>query len=107
MAEGNKGGRIFAYALLAIAIVISYQAWKNGQLSPVTADLAKQHACDMDSSCIVLDSQPRLGKANAIQHQYEFKTTHGIMTLTCQRELIFFGPWSCTPEKGRMVAEPL
>jgi hypothetical protein len=107
MAAGNSGGRIFAYVLLAAAIVVSFQGWQNAQLTPATAALAKDHACDLDSSCIVLDDSPRVGRADVIRHRYEFKTTHGMMTVTCKRQLLFFGAWACTPAEGRMVTDPL
>ena len=107
MADGSSGGRIFAYVLLAVAIVISFQGWKNAQLTPETAKLARDHACDLDSSCIVLDEQPRLGRADVIRHRYEFKTTHGMMTVTCKREQLFFGAWSCTVEAGQTIEKPL
>jgi hypothetical protein len=104
MAEGNPAGRILAIALLAISGLISYQAWNNAKLTPASMDLAKKHACDLDSSCIVLDDKPRVGKADVIQHRYEFKTTQGMMTVTCKRELYFFGDWSCSPEKGQLIS---
>lgn len=100
-------GRIAAYVLLAVSIVISFQGWKNAQLTPETAKLARGHACDLDSSCIVLDEQPRIGRADVIRHRYEYNTTHGMMTVTCKRQWLFFGEWSCTVEKGRTVEKPL
>ena len=107
MAEGNSGARIFAYALLAVSIVLSYQGWQNARLNPTTQALAKDHACDLDSSCIVLDDQARVGRADVIRHRYEFKTSFGMMTVTCKRALLFFGEWACTPAKGRMIEDPL
>ena len=107
MATTNPAGRMFAIVLLVVSAGLSYQAWKNAQLTVESMDMAKAHACDLDSSCIVLDDSPKLGKANAIQHQYEFSTTHGIMTVTCRRQLIFFGEWRCTPEPGRMISDPI
>ena len=107
MADGSFGGRVIAIGLLVISGVCSYQAWQNSQLTVETMDLAKDHACDLDSSCIVTDERPRVGKADVARHRYEFNTTHGMMTVTCQRQLILFGPWACTPEEGRMVSDPL
>lgn len=107
MADGNVGGRVLAVGLLAISGLLSYQAWGNAKLTTETMDLAKDHACDMDSSCIVLDAQPRVGKADVVRHRYEYKTTHGMMTVTCKRELLLFGPWACTPEEGRMITDPI
>jgi hypothetical protein len=103
MADGNMTSRILAVGLLAISGFISYQAWSNAKLTTESMALAKKHACDLDSSCIVLDAKPRVGKADVIHHKYEFNTTHGMMTVTCQRELYFWGDWSCTPEEGRMI----
>ena len=105
MASGSAG-RIFAFALLGVALVVSVQGWRNAQLSSETAQLAKAHACDLDSSCIVLDEAPRVGKADVIRHIYEFETTQGMMLVTCKRELLFFGPWTCTVAEGRMVENP-
>jgi hypothetical protein len=104
MADGNPMGRVVAVALLAISGFISYQAWNNAKLTTASMDLAKEHACDLDSSCIVLDDKPRVGKADVIQHRYEFKTTQGMMTVTCKRELYFFGDWSCSTEKGQLIS---
>lgn len=107
MADGNPSGRLFGIVLLIATAGLSYQAWKNAQLTVETMDLAKDHACDLDSSCIVTDAQPRVGKADVIRHRYEFNTTHGMMTVTCKRELFLFGDWRCTPEPGRMVSDPI
>jgi CTP:molybdopterin cytidylyltransferase MocA len=104
---GSSGARIFAYVLLAVAIVISFQGWRNAQVTSASTAMAKDHACDLDSSCIVLDDQPRVGRADVIRHRYEFKTTHGMMTVTCKRQLLFFGPWSCTVAEGRLVSDPI
>jgi hypothetical protein len=97
--------RVVAVGLLAISGVLSYQAWTNSKLTVETMNLARDHACDLDSSCIVLDDQARVGKANVLHHRYEYKTTHGMMTVTCQRGLIFFGAWKCTVQEGRMISE--
>lgn len=107
MADGSSGGRIIAFALLAATCVISYQGWRNAKLSPETAALAKEHACDLDSSCIVTDDLARVGRADVIRHRYEYNTTHGVMTVTCKRELLFFGAWSCVTAEGRMISDPL
>ncbi|WP_146658173.1 hypothetical protein [Enhygromyxa salina] len=106
MSDGNPAGRVLAFALLAGSAVLSYQAWTNAKLTTETMDLGKQHACDLDSSCIVKDAKPRVGAADVFRHRYEFDTTHGVMTVTCKRELVFFGEWACTPEKGRMISDP-
>lgn len=107
MANPMLGGRLFGFLLLGATGYLSYVAYGNAQLSSESMALAKEHACDMDSSCIVLDKSARVGKADVIRHRYEYKTTHGMMTVTCQRKLILFGEWECTPEEGRMVSEPL
>ena len=99
-------GRIFAVALLGLVSVLSIQGWRNAKLTPETAALAKDHACDLDSSCIVVDDVARMGKADVIRHVYEFKTTKGLMLVTCKRELYFFGAWSCSAEPGQLVEKP-
>ena len=107
MADGNPAGRMFGIVLLAGSALLSFQAWNNAKLTPESMAMAKDHACDLDSSCIVTDGQPRVGKADVFRHRYEYNTTHGMMTVTCKRELVFFGEWSCTPERGRMVSDPI
>ena len=107
MADGSSAGRIFAYVLLGAAIVVSYQGWKNSQVTAATTALAKEHACDLESTCMVTDEQPRVGRADVIRHRYEFNTTQGMMTVTCKRQLIFFGEWACTVAEGRLVTDPI
>ena len=107
MANSMLGGRLFGFVLLGVTGYLSYVAYGNAQLTSESMAMAKDHACDMDSSCIVLDGQARVGKADVIRHRYEYKTTHGMMTVTCQRKLFLFGEWQCTPEEGRMISEPL
>ena len=107
MATTNPSGRMFAIVLLVVTAGLSYQAYENARLTVESMDLAKAHACDLDSSCIVTDAQPRVGKADVIRHRYEFNTTQGMMTVTCKRELVLFGAWQCTPERGRMVSDPI
>lgn len=97
---------MLAFVLLAGSAVLSYQAWSNAKLTTETMALAKDHACDLDSSCIVKDEQARVGQADVFRHRYEYNTTHGVMTVTCKRELVFYGEWACTPELGRMISDP-
>lgn len=98
---------MFAFVLLGVFLLLSYQAWQNAQTTPELQKLAKDHACDLDSTCMVLDDRPRLGKTDVVRHRYEFNTTQGVMTVTCKRALMFFGEWSCTPTPGRIDPEPL
>lgn len=107
MADGSTGGRIFAFLLFGACAVLSYQAWRNGELTAETEALAKQHACDADPTCMVSDDRPRIGKADVIRHRYEFRTTMGIKTVTCKRELYFFGDWKCTSADGPLNPDPL
>lgn len=106
MSSSGSGGRIFAYALLGLSLLLSYQAWQNSKTTPAIQALAKDHACDLDATCMVTEDRPRLGKTDVIRHRYEFQTTQGIMTVTCKRELVFFGEWQCVPQSGRIDAEP-
>jgi len=96
-----------AVTIFGVCAAVSFQAWNNGKLGPETADLSKAHACDLDSSCIVLDDNARVGKTSALDRRYEYKTTHGMMVVTCAREWVFFGAWACTPSPGRLVGDPL
>jgi hypothetical protein len=106
MAEGS-GGRVFAYVLLGLSALLSYQAWQTSKTTPEIQQLAKDHACDLDSTCMVKTDRPRLGKTDVLRHRYEFETTQGIFTVTCKRELVLFGDWQCTPTAGRIDPEPL
>lgn len=100
-----SASRFVAAGLLVLSGVISYLAWQNAQLTPYTMNLSREHACDLDSSCIVLDDQARVGKADVLRHRYEYKTTHGMVTVTCQRAAIFVGEWACKTQEGRLVSE--
>ena len=72
----QPGGRVVAIGILVVSGYLSYVAWGNSKLSSETMALAKEHACDLDSSCIVLDARARVGKADVVRHRYEYNNDY-------------------------------
>lgn len=107
MAESNIAGRVLAFSLFAATAVLSYQAWSNTRPTPETHDLAKAHACDLDGACIVTDDSAHAIVTDVFKRRYGFNTNQGKVTVTCKRELIFFGSWTCTPAFSAELTTPL
>ena len=43
-----------SYIILAAALFVSYQGFQNSRPGAETEELSRSHACDLDSSCIVM-----------------------------------------------------
>ncbi|WP_157596179.1 hypothetical protein [Plesiocystis pacifica] len=107
MAAPLDTSRIMGIVLLSLTVVLCYQGWKNTNAVSTTKHIAKDHACDLDGSCIVTGDEATMAKTNPLWNDFEFTTTHGIMTVSCHRSLYFFGPWECTTREGRLVNRAL
>jgi hypothetical protein len=119
--DGSDGSRqirmkdlrsIGSYILLAVALFVGYQGFQNSRPQADTEELSRSHACDLDSSCIVVgvkshrrgsdESRPTSVRTDITQRRYEWETSLGSVVVTCKRAKIFLGSWSCTTEKGKL-----
>jgi hypothetical protein len=105
-----------SYIILAAALFVSYQGFQNSRPRAETEELSRSHACDLDSSCIVIGvrshrrgsdvSSPTAVRTDITQRRYEWETNLGSVIVTCKRAKIFLGSWSCTTENGKLVYKP-
>ena len=105
--------RSFAsYVVLAVALFVTYQGFQNSRAKPETEELSRSHACDLESSCIVIgvkshrrgsdESRPTAVKTSMISRQYEWETNLGSVVVTCRRAKYFLGAWACSTEPGKL-----
>jgi hypothetical protein len=99
--DGNLGRKIGGYAVLAISLVIAYQAYVNSTLTPELQELSKDAAQTIST---VDEDRPRMKRSDPIQQRYEWHTAVGPVLVQCRRDLVFFGDWTCVAEQGTMGA---
>ena len=92
--------QLLSYVLFGGSLVIGYQAYVNSRLEPDTEALARREACSIDSKCLVHNPEPKEQRSGPTGRRYEWRTTIGPVTVSCQRRYIFFGAWSCESERG-------
>ncbi len=96
---------VMAFLVVVLCLFVVVQGVENSSQS-ATEDmgqsLAKEHACDIDSAC-VLKGGPSVTKSDAFRRRYQFTTDQGSVTVTCTREHIWVGPWSCRSERGSIM----
>ncbi len=96
--------KLGSYALLAVCVFLTYQSYENSRQRPETEDLAKRIACDVDSSCILTQDRASQTRTDPIRRRYEFKTSIGLVLVTCSRAMVWMGDWKCTSEKGGFLS---
>lgn len=92
------------WSLLLVCLVATYQGWQTSKGVADTQDRARAVACDIGEECVISHEQPRAVKADFMARKYEFKTSVGPATVTCKREYVFFGSFSCTSSIGSIGA---
>jgi hypothetical protein len=90
-----------AYVLAAVCLFITYQGYENSRLRPNTHDLSIQAA---ERISAVDESRPREQRTDPVRRRYEWHTSIGPVVVTCQREFVFLGDWSCTAVQGSLGA---
>jgi hypothetical protein len=88
------------YVLLAICLVIAYQGWGNVQNTEASEERARSMACEGTPDCVLIHREVMAFKADVINRRYQFDTSKGPITVTCRRDLFFFGAWTCIPAAG-------
>lgn len=92
--------RLIGIVVLAGCLYIGYQSYENAKPDQAMQDSSKGIACEVDESCVVQASDPRVVKGDVFRRQYEWRTTVGPVTVECSRTYIWFGPWTCVPHEG-------
>lgn len=93
------------YGLLAASLVVAYQGYKNSQAEPSTEASSMSVACDVDSQCVLKGERPGTIRTDIFQRRYEWGSTVGPIVVVCRRDYIFFGDWSCEPQKGSLAGK--
>ncbi len=104
-----------SYIILTVALFVAYQGYQNSRPRAETEELSRSHACDLDSSCLVIgvkshrrgsdESRPTRVRTDITQRRYEWETNLGSVIVTCKRAKIFLGSWSCTTEEGKLYVK--
>ncbi|GEM_PF-5526093 len=90
----------FSYLLVLLCVGVSYQAWANSRLQPETETMSRTEVCL--GGCTVLRESPNFQRADPLRRRYEWRTSEGQKTATCEREFILVGEWECVAELGTM-----
>ncbi len=94
--------RWVGWVLLGISLVIAFQGYRNSVNDPATQDLARKVVCDGEAKCIVAEGPPTKVKTDIVSRTYEWNTSLGPITTECHRGAVFFGGWSCRPQRGSL-----
>ncbi len=87
------------WVLLALAVLLAWEGYRNSRTDPATEALALSSACP-PSVCITMTDRPTLVRTDVIRRQYQFVSSEGPVTVTCRRRLYFSGGWQCTSQLG-------
>ena len=94
--------QVVGYVMLAICLVLAYQGYGNVKNTAATEALARSRACEGITDCLLTRDELKAYKANALTRRYQWVTSVGPVTTTCQRALWFFGAWECTSALGAL-----
>lgn len=91
------------WVLLAICLVCTYQGFQTSRGVADTEGAARSVVCDSGGKdCLLAQEKPSVVKADFMSRQYQFDTSEGPVTVTCTRQYIFFGGFSCTSTAGSL-----
>jgi len=96
------GKKVAGGLFLAACLVISYQGWENAQLRADT-ELLSNEAAAADGAKVLRD-RPNFTRTDPVRRRYEWRTDQGQKVVTCSRDMIFFGEWSCDAVRGDIGA---
>ncbi|MEZ4385269.1 MAG: hypothetical protein R3A79_28330 [Nannocystaceae bacterium] len=94
--------RIFGYLLLIISGFIAFQSYQNAQPSPEIEAMSKAQACTAEG-CEINGDRPHVLQTSITARRYQWETSAGSMVVTCEREYLWFGNWSCSGAPGQLA----
>ncbi len=95
--------RIFGYVLLIVSGFIAYQSYLNAQPSPEVEAMAKGRACTGAEDCEVKGDRPNVIQTSVVARRYQFLTSGGPVVVSCDREFLWFGDWTCQGAPGELA----
>lgn len=95
--------RILGYLLLIISGFIAYQSYLNAQPDAITEGMAREAACAGKEGCKLSGDLPNVMKTDVTSRTYQWATSAGPVVVTCKREYVWFGEWSCAGAGGEIL----
>jgi hypothetical protein len=92
--------RILGFAFLLASLFMIWQGYENSRPSQETLEMSRTAVCELYGGCV--KGVPNKTKTDIVRRQYEWLTPQGSYIATCQRAMIFSGPWSCETERGQL-----
>jgi len=83
------------WVLLALCLFATYEGWRNSQPEPQTEQMSKSVACTGREDCTVEGERPGEIRTDFFGREYTWKTSAGMVKVSCQRAYVFQGAWSC------------
>ena len=94
--------RIVGYLLLIISGFIAFQSYQNAQPDAVTEGMARDAACSGKEGCKLSGDLANVIKTDVTSRSYQWATNHGPVVVTCERQYLWFGNWSCSGTPGEI-----
>lgn len=95
--------RGLSFAIFALCGVFAFLSYTNAQPSPQIKGLSRQTACGGAEGCVVKNDDPNVAMTSIFNHRYQWLTSNGNVVVTCKREYVFFGEWSCASAPGELA----
>ena len=95
--------RVASIVIFAIFAFIALQSYKNAQPSPQIEAMARSTACAGTYGCEVKGERPNVIQTSVMSRRFQFATSSGDMVVTCKREYVWLGEWSCSASAGQLA----
>ncbi len=95
--------RVVSFVIFGVCGFIAYQSYQNAQPSPQIEAMARSSACAGADGCEVKGERPNVIQTSVMSRRFQFATSSGDMVVTCEREYIWLGEWSCSGAPGQLA----
>jgi len=97
--------RIVGPVVFCVCACIAYLSYLNSQPNPEIEAMAKAEACASSDveGCEVKNDRPNVIQTSVVSSRYQFLTSGGAVVVTCKREYVLLGEWSCAGAPGELA----
>lgn len=95
--------RGISIAIMIICGFVAYQSYVNSQPNPTMEAMSRDSACAGADGCTVKNERPNVLKTSIFNRQYQWATSGGNVVVTCKREYVWWGNWSCASAPGELA----
>jgi hypothetical protein len=100
--------KVFWYLLFGASLFVSYMGYQNATVTPQLKAQARSVACMGIEGCTIEATEPFMYKTGITGQTYGWGTSSGNVTVTCKREFMFAGNWTCASENSpNQVVDPV